>query len=389
VLRRLLVIPALLVVLVLALEACGEDDGVVEGRIPGDTLTVYSSLPQRGPLGAVSRDLVAAQKLALLDAGGRAGRWNVNFVSLDSADPETGRWDPGQVAANARRAVQDRFAIAYLGELEGGASAISLPILNEGGILQVSPRDTFGGLTDRGGRGEPEKYYPSGRRTFARLVPGDAAQADELLDRMRSDAVRRLVVVDDRQLSGMSLGDRVARRAQAAGIELVERRRLDSGGEVPEGLGREIGELRADAVLFAGEYGDLALGVLQAVHAADPDVRLYGTDDLAIAPALPGRVGAAARRLQLTGVEAEPDAARARAFARRFEAVYGRRPDPQAILGHRAMGLVLRAIEQAGEDAGSRREVIDRALALAGEPRAVIARYRVQGNRLVRVGPPM
>ena len=52
--------------------ACGEDDGVVETRIVGDTLTIYASAPLRGPLEPVGRDLVCAQKLALREAGGRA-----------------------------------------------------------------------------------------------------------------------------------------------------------------------------------------------------------------------------------------------------------------------------------------------------------------------------
>src|ERR687894_575579 len=137
-----------------ALTGCGSSERTEESRIIGDALTVYSSLPQTGPLAPVSRDIVRAQKLALEEAGGRAGDYRVSYVSLDSADPKTGHWSPKRVAANARTAVEDLQTIAYLGELEPGASAISVPILNEGGMLQVSPADTFAGLTERGGPGE-------------------------------------------------------------------------------------------------------------------------------------------------------------------------------------------------------------------------------------------
>src|SRR5918998_3364615 len=132
------------------------------------------------------------------EAGGRAGDFRVSYVSLDSADPKTGRWDPGRVADNARTAVEDLQTIAYLGELEAGASAVSVPILNEGGMLQVSPGDTFAGLTEAGLPGEPEKYYPSGRRTFARMVPDDDEQVDRLVALLRRRGVRRLWVADDR-----------------------------------------------------------------------------------------------------------------------------------------------------------------------------------------------
>ena len=46
---------------------------------------MYSSLPLSGPLAPVSRDVVRAEKLALKEAGGRSGAYNVSFVSLDSS----------------------------------------------------------------------------------------------------------------------------------------------------------------------------------------------------------------------------------------------------------------------------------------------------------------
>jgi branched-chain amino acid transport system substrate-binding protein len=380
---RLLALALVLVLLAAGALACGRDDGVEETRIIGDSLTVYSSQPLRGPLADVSRDVVRAEKLALREAGGRAGAFDVNFVSLDSSDPETGRWDPGRVAANARRAVQTTNTIAYLGELETGASAISLPILNEGGILQVSPRDTFGGLTERGGRGEPEKYYPSGVRNFARVVPPSDRQARLVVAAMADQDVRRLVLADDRQLAGTRLGDRVARLAREAGIEVVDRKRLDIGGEAPEGLGEDVRAERPDAFLYTGAYADAAAEMLQDIHAEAPGVRLYGSDELTLAPELPERAGPAAERLQLTGVDPVETAA----FERRFEAAYGERPDRQAVLGYRAMELVLDAIRAAGDDAASRRVVIRRAVESAGRPRARFTRYRVEDERLVTVGP--
>jgi branched-chain amino acid transport system substrate-binding protein len=383
--RRLVGLALTLCLLATTATACGRDDGIEESLIIGDSLTVYSSLPLQGPLARVSRDMVRAEKLALKEAGGRAGAYNVSYVSLDSADPETGSWDPGRVASNARRAVQTPNTIAYLGELESGASSISVPILNEGGILQVSPRDTYGGLTEIGGRGEPEKYYPSGVRNFARVVPTAEQQATALVDLMAAHDVERVVLADDRRLSGTSLGDRVARQADRAGMEVVERLRLDGGAGVPADLGSDVLAHRADAFLYAGASGDFAAGVLRAVHAAAPRLRLYGTDDLTLTPGLAERAGPAADRLQLTGVDPGESAA----FERRFEAAYGARPDRQAILGYRAMRLVLEAVRGAGKDAGSRRAVIRRAVGEAGRPQATFSRYRVEQQVLVRVGPPL
>jgi branched-chain amino acid transport system substrate-binding protein len=379
-----LLLPAL-AVLAFSIAACGDDDGAVETRIVGDTLTVYSSLPLQGPLADVGRDVLRAEKLALKEAGGRSGAYNVSFVSLDSSDPETGRWDPGKVAANARRAVQTPNTIAYLGELEAGASAVSVPILNEGGLLQISPRDTYAGLTERGGRGEPEKYYPSGTRNFARVVPPGSVQAEMLVAAMQRRGVKRLALADDRKLAGQAMADDVAQRAERAGIEVVGRERLATGDEVPDGLGERIVGERPDAFFFSGAYTGFAAGVLRAVHEADRSVLLLGSDELAVAPALPRTAGAAADRLLLTALDPHETAD----FERRFAAAYGERPEKQAILGYRAMRLALAAIEAAGEDASRRRTVVKRGIEAAGRPLASFAPYRVAGERLVRVRPGM
>ena len=371
----------ILALLLVALAAgCGSSERAEESRVIGDALTVYSSLPQTGALAPLSRDLVRAEKLALEEAGGRAGDYRISYVSLDSADPKTGSWTPRRVAANARTAVEDLQTIAYLGELEPGASAISVPILNEGGMLQVSPGDTFAGLTERGGPGEPEKYYPSGKRTFARVVPADDRQADELAALMRKRGVRRASLADDRRGAGAALIDRLARRLRQSGIEVVDRERLDPEGEVPDDLGEDVRDDRADAFVYGGSYPPFAVDVLRAVHAAAPRVQLYAADGVAMGPGLAAAAGDVGDRLLLTAVDPRPEAA----FTRRFRARYGSDPDARAVLGYRAMQLVLQAIEDAGSDAASRPEVIAQALRIAGSPRATFAAFRLDGAGLVR-----
>ena len=84
----------------------------------------------------------------------------MKYVALDDGTAAAGGPDPGQTSAASRKAAQDSSTIAYLGEADGGASTASLPILNEAGILQVSPTDATAGLTRREGaaKGEPDKY---------------------------------------------------------------------------------------------------------------------------------------------------------------------------------------------------------------------------------------
>src|SRR5215212_9971726 len=51
---------------------CGDEQSRA-GRVPGDTLTIFSSLPLQGPHADQAQSIVNAEKLALRETGGRAG----------------------------------------------------------------------------------------------------------------------------------------------------------------------------------------------------------------------------------------------------------------------------------------------------------------------------
>ena len=56
------------------LAGCGDRSAIEEGgRVPGDTVTVYVLVPQQGRSARTARAVVRGAKLALLEAGGRAG----------------------------------------------------------------------------------------------------------------------------------------------------------------------------------------------------------------------------------------------------------------------------------------------------------------------------
>ena len=136
--------------------------------------------------------IVNGAKLALEQAGGRAGKFAIEYESLDDSTAQAAGWEPGATTANARRAAQDDAAIAYIGEFNSGATALSLPLLNEAGLLQISPGNTAVGITsDAPGAaaGEPDKYYPTGKRTYARLLPKDTVQGAALVAVMKEEAL--------------------------------------------------------------------------------------------------------------------------------------------------------------------------------------------------------
>ena len=131
----------------------------------GNVVDVYSSLPMQGGSSAQTIPLVNGIKLALSEANNKAGQFTVNYKELDDSTAAAAKWDAGQTSANAKEAATDPKAVYYIGEFNSGASEVSIPILNQGGVPQVSPANTYVGLTTSlpgSAAGEPAKYYPTG-----------------------------------------------------------------------------------------------------------------------------------------------------------------------------------------------------------------------------------
>src|ERR1700736_6741449 len=94
---------------VLGLGACGSSSKSSSGgtKTAGPTgpnvIDIYSTLPLQGPVTAQTGPWVNGMKLALSEAGGKAGPWTVNYQSLDDATAQAAGYDVTQCQANARQ----------------------------------------------------------------------------------------------------------------------------------------------------------------------------------------------------------------------------------------------------------------------------------------------
>jgi branched-chain amino acid transport system substrate-binding protein len=321
-------------------------------------------------------------KLALREAGGRVGAFTVNYVSLDAADPETGEWSAERVLANAETAIRDRNTIAYLGELDSPASALSLPLLNAAGVLQVSPSTTYPGLTKPlpGRRGEPERLYPSGERTFGRLVPTDELQAQAQADWMAAAGVRRLHVLHDGMLYGRALAGLVAREARRRGIRVVAAEGVARHADDHGRLARRVAAGGADAAFFGGVTASGAAELFGALHEADAGLALFGGDGLAESAFTEDLPEGTARRVRLTtpALPAREIGAEAVRFRTAFRAAFGRDPEPYAAYGYESMRAVLGAMRRAGARGNDRKAVVE-AFYEGGERRSAVGGYAIDG----------
>jgi branched-chain amino acid transport system substrate-binding protein len=347
----------------IALSGCGSTDAAAN-RIHGTTLTIYSSVPLHGASRYDAQAVVNGERLALIQARGHVGQYRIVLKTLDDSTPQRDGWDPGQTTVNARLAIQDPTTIGYLGELNSGASAVSIPLLNRLGIPQVSPTSTAVGLTSGAAGaapGEPQKYYPTGIRTFARVVPNDRFQAAVQVRLQQRLGCRKTYVVDDGEVDGEDLADSFALVARAAGLRVVGIQAFEPHATSYAPLALSIAQSGAGCVLISSLTESGAPLLTRQIGAAMPAAQIFGSAPLAestfTVPALGGIPLALDPRLLLTLPVPGPDARSAAAAG--FYAAYERRygpPQPDAIFGYEAMSLMLNALARASD--GGRNSVL-------------------------------
>ncbi len=345
---------AVLVAVSISLASCG-GKSADENQVPSTTLTIYSSVPLHGASSVSAKAVVGGAELALAQARGRIGRYRIVLKELDDSNPQRGGWDPGQTTLDAHQAVQDKTTIGYIGEFNSGASAVSIPLLNRAGIPQISPTSTAVGLTSAGpgaAPGEPNKYYPTGVRTFARVVPNDSVQASAQVQLLRSMGCRKTYVLDDGEVDGEDTASSFQFAAKAAGLPVVGVQSFDPKATDYSSLATAVAQTGADCVLLSAITEDNAVLLTKQIASAMPGAQILGSAGLAEStytdPADGGIPTSLDPRVMITVAALGPDASSP--AARAFYAAYRRRfgpAQPYAIYGYEAMSLMLEAVDRA------------------------------------------
>jgi len=387
----------LLPALAFGVVACGDDDdsgsgGAAEGTSTGGetasrTLTVYSSLPLQGASRPQTTAMVDGIKLALKQANNKAGNFTIKYQSLDDSTAQAGTWTPEATSQNARKAAQASDVGAYIGEFNSGASAVSIPILSDGKVPQISPANTAVGLTsDEPGadKGEPTKYYPSGYRNYVRIVPKDTIQGAALATVMKEDGCTKVAMANDKEVYGAGLARNIENSAKKQSLDIIFNDGIDPKAANFRALASRAKGQGADCFVFSGITANGAVQIFKDFEAALPDAKLYGPDGVAESgfadPAKGGIPNKVAEKVKVTVATLDPASypPEGKEFFTQFEAEYGEtNPDPYAIYGYEAMRLALDAIERSGT--GAKEDVLA-ALFDTKDRSSVLGTYSIDEN---------
>ena len=368
---------------------CGGVGALPAAEPGGSQLIVYSSLPLQGPNAAAAAQIVNGEKLALAQVGGRVRGLTVGYVSLDDANPVSGRLDPGAAESNAEMAARDPMTLAYLGDFDSAATAISLPLINAAGIPQISPASPYVGLTSGldAGQDEPARFYPSGVRTFVRLQPGDAAQALVQVRLMSSLHVHTVFMLADEDAFQRPFATMVATLAQKAGISVLAQDTIVSGsGQHFTAEVEKIVRARPGAVVYTGASIPAAVTLWQEMHAADRSVMLLGSSALANETFASQLADSADTYLTTPALPIDRYPAHAARVLAAYRTRFGGRPGASALYGYEAMSIVLDAIRAAGGRGNDRRAIISQLLH-THERASVLGTYSIEADGETTLSP--
>ena len=201
----------------------------------GPTIKIVSSLPRTGSAQGQTDTIVNGIKMAIDEYPDGIFGHKIAYQDMDDATAAQGQWDAGKEADNAREAVGDKDVMVVIGPYNSGASKVSQPILNEAGLLQISPAATWPGLTKKvpgdEASGEPDIYRKSGKVTFCRVCPTDDMQGPKAAEFVKNVLKKKSVfVLDDKELYGAGIAKLFMEACKKLGIEVLGHEQLVKAG---------------------------------------------------------------------------------------------------------------------------------------------------------------
>jgi branched-chain amino acid transport system substrate-binding protein len=328
---------------------------------------IATDLPMQGGSRIQSRQIVGAARYLLGQQNWKAGSHKVGLQVCDDSTAQAAKWDPDKCSRNAHAYAQDSSLVGVIGTFNSGCAAIEIPVLNQapgGGVQLLSPANTYGCLTEPCAGNEPEKYYPSGKRNYARVAPSDPNQGAVDAEFLKSQGVNSVYILNDKEAYGLGVAKNFQGAAKALGIAIKGFSAYDPKQPSFRATFTRIKATSPDAVFIGGlvdeNSGQLINDKVSVLGPNNGSVKLMLPDgfttDAIFQRSEGGTPNAKDAYFSVAGVGIDKYTGAAQDFISGFKATLNGKPvDPYAILGAQAATVLLNAIENSD---GSRSGVI-------------------------------
>jgi branched-chain amino acid transport system substrate-binding protein len=309
---------------------------------------IASDLPLQGAIRHQTVQISRAMIWALQQAGWKAGPYKIGYQSCDDSTAQTGGWDTAKCATNARLYASNKAVIGVAGTFNSGCAKIIVPILNRAHVAMVSPANTNPGLTKKWDAGEPNKYYPTGTRNYARVVATDDIQGPADAMWSKSLGVKKVFVLNDKQTYGFGVATTYRSAAKKLGLNVVGFQGWDAKQSSYEALANSIKASGATAVFLGGIACNNGAKLMQDIKSVNPNIILQMPDGFSD-PAANGAVGNGAY-ISVAGQPPKALTGAGATFVKSFGKQIGTTPNPYAAYGAESMVVLLQAAAKGGGD---------------------------------------
>ena len=353
---------------VTALPASSCSDIYYEGDGDPDYI-IASDLPLQGSGRTQTVQMTEAIKFILKQHDFKAGDYKIGYQSCDDATAQQGKWASEKCSANANAYAQNKGLIGVIGTFNSGCAEIIVPVLNrapDGPVAMISPANTYVGLTQSGAgtaAGEPDKYYPTGKRNYIRIVAADDFQgaADALLAQQLG--LKKVFILNDKEAYGQGVATNFKNAATSLGIGIAGFTAWNGKASSYTGLATKIKQSGADGVFLGGlicENGGKVIKDLRNV--LGNDVKILAPDGFTPISAVVDGAGQAAEGIYVS-VAGQPNenlGDTGKKFVEDFGATQaGGQVDPYSAYAAQSAESLLTAIENSD---GTRADVTDQLL---------------------------
>jgi branched-chain amino acid transport system substrate-binding protein len=325
-------------------------------------LLIASDLPLQGSNRALTTQMAQAVEFILKQRDWKAGGKKVGYQSCDDSTAQAGSWDSAKCTANARAYANNEDVIGVIGTFNSGCAKLEIPIANRatgGPLAYVSPANTYPGLTISGPgteSGEPDVYYPSGKRNYARVVWNDQFQGAADAQFAKTQGFKKVYVLTDKETYGNGIATLFINYAKKLGISTLPSTPAawDKNASSYDAVATKIAQSGADAVFLGGIICNNGGKLIKDLRAGLPSsVTLFAPDGFTpIDDATIKTGGQATEGMFITqpGIPSDQLTGAGKTFVNDFAKEVGKEPDPYTNYAAQAADILLDSIDDANGD---------------------------------------
>jgi branched-chain amino acid transport system substrate-binding protein len=323
---------------------------------------IASDLPLQGSNRALTTEMAQAVEFILKQHDWKAGGKNVGYQSCDDSTAQAGSWDSAKCTSNARAYANNTAVVGVVGTFNSGCAKLEIPIANratDGPLAYVSPANTYPGLTISGPgteSGEPDNYYPTGKRNYARVVWNDQFQGAADAQFAKDQGFKKVYVLTDKETYGNGIATLFINYAKKLGIATVPSRpeAWDKNASSYDAIATKVKNSGADAIFLGGIICNNGGKLIKDLRAGvGSNVTIFAPDGFTpIDEATVKTAGPASEGMFITqpGIPSDQLTGAGKTFVDDFSKEIGKEPNPYTNYAAQAAEVLLASIDDADGD---------------------------------------